>query len=400
MRLLYGIGIRGLYCAMWLASLFHAKAKKWIRGQRGKIADLSVPEGKQVVWFHCASLGEFDQGLPVMNAYKNRFPDAFLVVTFFSPSGMDFYHKRNHCVDLACYLPLDTAANARKFTAQLRPTHVFFVKYEFWYNHLKAAKKSGAKVYGVSSLFRPTHRFFQWYGGFFRKALRLFDHFFVQDERSEKLLESIGISQVTITGDTRYDRMVEVRNRNEANDTLAEFTAGEQTLILGSSWPVDEENLKSGLDELQKRMKIIVAPHDVSETHVEAIVTQFEGKAMRYTHYKPSESRVLILDTIGHLTSAYRYADIAYVGGGFTGKLHNILEPGAFGIPVVFGPKHERFPEAQLFLDRGVALEITGPDQLEDRVETLLAKKEIVKEELSKIFEENSGVAEKVLDSL
>jgi 3-deoxy-D-manno-octulosonic-acid transferase len=400
MRLLYGIGIGALYSMMWLASLFNAKAKKWIHGQRQKISGLIIPEGKPVVWFHCASLGEFDQGLPVMNAYKNRFPEAFLVVTFFSPSGMEFYHKRNHRVDLACYLPLDTASNAKKFIAQLKPQHVFFVKYEFWYNHMKAAKKSGANVYGVSSLFRPTHRFFQWYGGFFRKALRLFDHFFVQDERSGKLLRSIGISQVTITGDTRYDRMVEVRSRNEANTALAEFTAGEPTLILGSSWPVDEENLKSGLEELQQRMKIIVAPHDVSEAHITAILDQFQGKATRYTQYQTSENRILILDTIGHLTSAYRYATIAYVGGGFTGKLHNILEPGAFGIPVIFGPKHERFPEAQLFLDRGVALEITGPDQFEERVETLLKKKDEVRAELTKIFAENSGVAKKVVRAL
>jgi 3-deoxy-D-manno-octulosonic-acid transferase len=399
MRLLYGMGIGGLYCIMWLASLFHAKAKKWIRGQQTPITGFPVPEDRPVVWFHCASLGEFDQGLPVMHAYKERFPDAFLVVTFYSPSGMEFYHKRNHRVDLACYLPLDTAAKARQFIAHIRPRHVFFVKYEFWYNHLLAAKRAGAKVYGVSSLFRPTHRFFQWYGGFFRAALRLFDHFFVQDERSATLLRSIGIEQVTITGDTRYDRMVEVRNRNEANDILADFTAGEPALILGSSWPVDEELLQATIQPLLQRMKIIIAPHDVSASHVEAIAAQF-GQVTRYTSYAPSGNRVLILDTIGHLTSAYRYATVAYVGGGFTGKLHNILEPGAFGIPVLFGPKHVRFPEAQLFLDRGVALEVTDAHRLEEGVTTLLAKKDTVKAELERIFSENSGVAGKVVGLL
>lgn len=400
MRFFYAVGMGGLYCLMWLASLFNAKAKKWINGRKIPVTIVPVPDDRPVVWFHCASLGEFDQGLPVMNAYKERFPEAFLVVTFFSPSGMEFYQKRNHRVDLACYLPLDTASNARKFIAHFHPKDVFFVKYEFWYNHLLVAKRSGAKVYGVSSLFRPTHRFFKWYGGFFRSALRLFDHFYVQDERSKALLHTIGIDQVTLSGDTRYDRMIAVRNGNEANPILAEFTAAEPTLILGSSWPVDEELVHLSVAALQAEMKIIVAPHDVSETHIAAILAQFGPHVTRYTQYAPSDNRILILDTIGHLTSAYRYGTIAYVGGGFTGKLHNILEPGAFGLPVIFGPKHERFPEAQLFLDRGVALEVTNSEQLEGIVETLLGRKAQIAQELAMLFSENSGAAEKVIRDL
>jgi 3-deoxy-D-manno-octulosonic-acid transferase len=400
MQLLYAVGMGGLYCLMRLASLFNKKAKKWIDGQRVEISSFPVPSDRTVVWFHCASLGEFDQGLPVMNAYKRRFPDTFLLVTFYSPSGMEFYHKREHSVDLACYLPLDTASNAKRFIAHFRPERVFFVKYEFWYNHLLAAKESGAKVYGVSSLFRPTHRFFQWYGGFFRKALRLFDHFYVQDERSKNLLQSIGINQATVTGDTRYDRMTVVRDRNEANETLADFAGNEPVLILGSSWPVDEDFLQPAIAELKQRLKIVIAPHNVSEEHIAAVEGKFGPEVTRYTRYTPSENRILILDTIGHLTSAYRYAHIAYVGGGFTGKLHNILEPGAFGIPVLFGPKHERFPEAQLFLERRVASEVTEKEGVTAVIETLLARKEDVKQELMRIFGENSGVAEKVVDDL
>lgn len=398
MRLLYAIGMGGLYCLMWCASLFNAKAKKWITGRKTPITDFKLPENRPTVWFHCASLGEFDQGLPVMFAYKKRFPDAFLVVTFFSPSGMEFYQKRNHCVDLACYLPLDTARNARKFIAHLRPKDVFFVKYEFWYNHLLAAKRSGAKVYGVSSLFRPTHRFFKWYGGFFRSALHLFDHFYVQDQRSKDLLAGIGIHQTTLSGDTRYDRMIAVRDKGDANEILADFTQGKPTLILGSSWPVDEEKLFIPLLELSEQMKIIIAPHDISEQHISSISALFEQEVVRYTNYSSSpEQQILILDTIGQLTSAYRYATIAYIGGGFTGKLHNILEPGAFGIPVVFGPKHERFPEAQLFLDRKVALEISESDQFDGVVKQLLDRKTVIAEELRLIFEENSGAAKKVV---
>lgn len=399
MQLLYAIGMGSLYCLMRCAALFNAKAKKWIAGRKTPVTTFPVPAGKQVAWFHCASLGEFDQGLPVMNAYKERFPDSFLVVTFFSPSGMEFYHKRNHKVDLACYLPLDTASNARKFIAHFRPQHVFFVKYEFWYNHLLAAKRSGAKVFGVSSLFRPTHRFFKWYGGFFRKALRLFDHFYVQDERSKSLLASIGIVNTTLSGDTRYDRMTEVKNRNDHNAVLADFAGEENVLILGSSWPVDEETFGPALEKLQERMKIILAPHDVSETHVAAITERFPS-AVRYTQNPDNAARMLVLDTIGHLSAAYRYGTIAYIGGGFTGKLHNILEPGAFGLPVLIGPKHERFPEAQLFLDRKVAIEVENAEQFEGAVIGMLTRKEEISAELEQIFSENRGAAVKVVQSL
>lgn len=400
MRLVYGIGMGGLKTLMVLASLFNAKAKKWVKGRQIPVTDFAVPDGKPVAWFHCASLGEFDQGLPVMFAYKERFPDAFILVTFFSPSGIEFYQKRQHCVDLACYLPLDTVSNARRFVDHFRPKHVFFVKYEFWYNHLRVAKESGAKVYGVSSLFRPTHRFFKWYGGFFRKALHLFDHFFVQDERSATLLRGIGITAVTLSGDTRYDRMVAVRDAREPNPVLHAFTQGKPTLILGSSWPVDEELLQTSLLELEKSMRIIIAPHDISEQHIAAISAQFSGKTIRYTQFAESENRILILDTIGQLTSAYQYASIAYVGGGFTGKLHNILEPGAFGIPVVFGPKHERFPEAQLFLDNNVAAIVSNHGQLQHIVEDLLERKDTIAATLNDLFKRNAGAAAKVIQAI
>lgn len=398
--MLYATGIRGMYALMWCASLFNKKAAKWIKGRRTPLQSYEVPGDRPVAWFHCASLGEFDQGLPVMKAYKERFPEAFIVVTFFSPSGMEFYHKRDHCVDVACYMPLDTKANARAFMQHFRPVHVFFVKYEFWHNHLLAARKAGAKVYGVSSLFRPTHRFFKWYGGFFRKSLRLFDRFFAQDERSATLLQQIGITNVTVTGDTRYDRMVAVRDRNEANPVLESFINGEPTLIVGSSWPVDEELLQTSLLELLPEMKIIIAPHDISQPHVEAISARFAGKAIRYTEYAPSGNRMLILDTIGQLTSAYRYASVAYVGGGFTGKLHNILEPGAFGIPVVFGPKYDRFPEAQLFLEREVAAVVTNSGQLKAIVDELCGRRTLIAAELNRLFAQNAGAAAKVVREL
>jgi len=400
MRLFYGFGIRGFYVVMWLASWFHAKAKKWIVGRQIPLESFRVPKDKKVVWFHCASLGEFDQGLPVMNAYKEAFPDSFLMVTFFSPSGMEFYNKRDHQVDLALYLPLDTKIKAQKFVEYFNPQMVFFVKYEFWYNHLKCARRNGAKIYGVSSLFRPSHRFFKWYGGFFRKALRLFDHFYTQDQRSKDLLNSIGIDQVTVTGDTRYDRMLAVKAKSQENEIIRNFVEAKPVLILGSSWTMDEEILVPALSELREKFKIIIAPHDISIKHIEQISAEFDHEVEYYTAFENLGRDILILDTIGQLTNAYQYADLAYIGGGFTGKLHNILEPGAFGIPIFFGPKHARFPEAQLFLDHEVAFTIEDSYSFEKAVEEALGKRAQINERLAEIFARNQGAAKKIISSL
>lgn len=401
MRLLYALGIRLLGAAMFLASLFHAKAKLWVKGRKNWKNQLIVPKDRKVIWFHCASLGEFDQGLPVMNALKTNDPNVFLLVTFFSPSGMQHYHKRQHQVDLAVYLPLDTKRNAEQFIALIHPSEVFFVKYEFWYNHLKAARRAGAKIYGVSSLFRPTHRFFKWYGGFFRKALRLFDHFFAQDERSKELLESIGVHQVTVTGDTRYDRMKALVASRPTNDIIATFKSTKPLLILGSSWPVDEVLLVPHLDKLTQVFQVLIAPHDISAAHLAQIDQAIKIPKQTYSSWNSNESStVLVLDTIGQLSSAYAYADVAYVGGGFTGKLHNILEPGAFGVPVVFGPKFERFPEAALFLTEGAAISIQDADTFYQAIVTMWNEHEVRSKKVQSVFDRNAGAVEKVISLL
>lgn len=397
MRAFYGLGVRLMFAVMWVAQGFHPKAKKWIQGRRKLLSGIQIPADQQVAWFHCASLGEFDQGLPVMNAYKERFPERFLVVTFFSPSGMDNYHKRDHQVDLAIYLPLDTKRKAVHFIAQIKPKDVFFVKYEFWYNHLKAARRAGANIYGVSSLFRPSHRFFKWYGGFFRKALALFDHFFTQDQRSLDLLKSIGITQATVTGDTRYDRMIALTAQAKENDVIEVFTANKPTIILGSTWPLDEEILFPALEELREDYRIIIAPHQLDEKHITTLIANFSGDAERYTQFRNLGKRVLILDTIGHLSSAYRYAQYAYVSGGFTGKLHNILEPGAVGIPIFIGPKHERFPEAQLFIDAGVAFVVNDATEFQLQLTAVETERLTVRSGLQNLFEKNAGAAKRVI---
>lgn len=398
MRVFYGLGVRIMYALMWCAHFFHPKAKKWILGRKSPIPTL--PKDKLVYWFHCASLGEFDQGLPIMNKLKEKNPSIFLVVTFFSPSGMDNYHKRDHKADLVLYLPLDTKRKAQNFIDKIHPEKVFFVKYEFWYNHLKAARRSGAKIYGVSSLFRPSHRFFKWYGGFFRKALALFDHFFCQDQRSLDLLKSIGISQTSVTGDSRYDRMIAVRDKNEPNPKIETFIGHDKVLLLGSSWQVEEELFKDAIIVIQNEWKIIIAPHDISENHIQSIEKIFTNSSCRYTQEIDVNKRILIVDTIGQLTSAYRYATVAYVGGGFTGKLHNILEPGAFGVPVLIGPKHERFPEAELFISRKCAQVITDADSFKSGLAFLNGQKEFISKELTTIFQENAGTATKICASI
>ncbi len=401
MRLVYALGIRLLGATMFLASLFHVKAKLWVSGRKKWKSQLIIPKVRKVIWFHCASLGEFDQGLPVMNALKEKDPSLFLLVTFFSPSGMQHYHKRQHQVDLAVYLPLDTKRNAEQFIALTQPQQVFFVKYEFWYNHLKAARRAGAKIYGVSSLFRPTHRFFKWYGGFFRKALRLFDHFFAQDERSKELLASIGVHQVTVTGDTRYDRMKMLVASRPTNAIIATFKGEKPLLILGSSWPVDEALLVSHLEELTTVFQVLIAPHDISENHLKQLDQTITIPKQHYSTWSPiATSSVLILDTIGQLSAAYAYADVAYVGGGFTGKLHNILEPGAFGVPVVIGPKFERFPEASLFLSEDAAISIQNADAFYQAVVTMWEEHDLRSKKVQTVFDRNAGAVEKVVGLL
>ena len=239
MHLLYSIGIQLYGVAIRVASLFNPKAKKWLDGRKDWEKDLPTLKDKNVIWFHCASLGEFDQGLPLMEKIKTHSSDCFLLVTFFSPSGFEHYHKREHPADHVCYLPLDTPRNAKKFIQHFAPTQTFFVKYEFWGNYILEAKKGGSKLYAISGLFRANQRFFKWYGGFFRTILKQFDHFFVQNEASKTLLSTIGLDNVTVSGDSRFDRVIENRKRAKTNELLEAFKGDDQLVIIGSSWPAD-----------------------------------------------------------------------------------------------------------------------------------------------------------------
>jgi 3-deoxy-D-manno-octulosonic-acid transferase len=365
-HLLYNIGISFYGLFLRIAALFHPKAKAWVNGRKNIFTTFPKID-KEVYWFHCASLGEFDQALPLLNRIKQEQANIFLLVTFFSPSGMEHYHKREHQADYVCYIPLDTKSNAQKFIQHFNPKKVFFIKYEFWANHLFAAKKSGASLYCISGIFRPNQRFFKKNNLFFASILRTFDAFYVQNEESKKLLLGIGIETVYVTGDTRYDRVIENKNKAKENSIIEKFTQGKKAFIIGSSWPEDEANLTTLIDNIQDK-PILIAPHNISEKHIKQIENRLNCSSIRYTqlHEKTDLSgiKVLIIDTIGHLSSAYKYGDIAYVGGGYSGSLHNILEPAVFGLPVIFGPKHTRFPEAGIFIENEIGISTSTANEV------------------------------------
>lgn len=359
--MLYAIGISIYGLLIRIAALFSAKAKKWVVGRKNYWAKLPNLEGKKVIWFHCASLGEYDQGKPIMEAWKEKHPTDFILVTFFSPSGYENI-KDKSVGDYTCYLPLDTKKNAKKFILFFKPDIAFFIKYEIWINLLKEAKAKGCTLYSISASFRKNHRFFKWYGGTFRKALSLFDHIFVQNKQSKILLSEIKISNVTVSGDTRYDRVAQRAEGNKRNTIIQPWTEGASVFIVGSSWPKDEEILIPCINNRKITDKVILAPHEIDDKHVNAITEQLKVSYQRYTELQKGEilhleTRVLILDCIGILAEVYLFGDLAYVGGGFGTGLHNILEPAAFGLPVLFGPIHDKFPEAEDFITAGIGKE-------------------------------------------
>ncbi|NDC92459.1 MAG: hypothetical protein EB087_01940, partial [Flavobacteriales bacterium] len=350
----------------------------------------------------------FDQGLPVMNSLKLKNPDLFLLVTFFSPSGMLHYHKRRHVVDLAMYLPYDTRRNADFFVEKVNPSLVFFVKYEFWQNYIRELSKKNIKLISLATLLRPNQYFFKWYGGFFREGLKKISYYFTQNEETKNLLNTIGIYEIAVVGDTRYDRVSE--NKKLFLETLEagtsshtaifeSFLAQEKALIFGSSW---EKELAILIDLLKDdwKGKIIIAPHDISESNVRKIQLLLKEKAIKYTDFKNyKEEQVIILDTIGQLSTAYYYGKIACIGGGFSGNLHNILEPAAFGLPVLFGPKHSKFPEADQFTEVGIGFEFHDFASFKIQLSYCLENNAALNKKTLAFMDERKGVCEKILSN-
>ncbi len=397
MGVLYNIGIFGLGISMRIASLFNAKAKLWVSGRQNLYYNLPDIGNKKLIWFHCASLGEFDQGSPLMEKLKGQDNSIFLLVTFFSPSGMQHYHKRNHVADYVMYLPLDTKSNAREFFRHFRPTQAFFVKYEFWSNFIFEAKKNNVALYNVSGIFRPNHRYFKWYGSYFRKTLKTFEWFFVQNKSSLELLKSINIVNVSISGDSRYDRVIDNKKQVVQNEIISKFKGENVLFIIGSSWPEDEKILIPFLKNYSG--KTLIAPHNIDENYIESITSALPN-AIRYSQIKDNDeldSPILILDTIGQLANAYSYGNMAYIGGGFSGSLHNILEPAVFGLPVIFGPKHTRFPEAQNFIDCGIGRAVNSTAEFQIAFTKINENLAVLSQKTAEFIEQNKGASDKII---
>jgi len=407
MHALYNFAIRLYGIAIFIFSFFNRKAKSWIEGRKNWRKQIkNLPQN--VIWFHCASLGEFDQGLPVMKEMKLIYPNHFLLVTFFSPSGMEHYHKRNHCVDLAIYLPLDTPQNAIDFLKLTRPKIGVFVKYEFWANYILEAKKQNIKIVSIATILRSNQIYFKAYGSFFRNMLRSIDYFFVQNDATMTLLNSIEIENVAVVGDTRFDNVLankrnfEMKLENSLNkpNVFNDFLRGQKAVIFGSSWQPEESILEESLSFL-KNEKIILAPHDVSESNIARLVKKFGNNAIRYTQFENyNQQSILILDTIGHLSAAYYFGKIAFVGGGFSGKLHNILEPAVFGLPVFFGPKHTKFPEAANFIEEGFAFNVESVTEFRERLNFVSENEKAISKKASDFIEKQKGAAERIVNDL
>lgn len=399
MHFLYNSGIRLYELVIRTAALFNPKAKNWVEGRKDYFEHLpKIPSDQKVIWFHCASLGEFDMALPVMSLIKERHPSIFLLVTFFSPSGMEHYNKRKHQVDLAVYLPSDMPSNSEKFIKHFNPDKVFFVKYEFWSNYIFEAKKQNVQVFSLCSIFREDHRFFKWYGGFFRKTLKEVDFFYTQNETSTLLLADIGITNFMTSGDTRFDRVIENKKSLESNPRIEAFLKDEKAFIIGSSWPEDEAIVIPYILQNPNK-KFIIAPHNIDEAHVSSIETKLANLTERFTENNDGKN-VLILNTIGHLASAYSYGEIAYVGGGFSGNLHNILEPAVFGLPVLFGPKFKRFPEASQFIHLGIGFSVKSSEEFTSELTEIYKNLPAISEKTSTTVSKNTGASVKILDHL
>lgn len=368
---MYNIIISFYLIGVAIASIFNEKVRKMWAGERRAISDIKakiVPDAKYI-WVHAASLGEFEQGRPIIERIRKEHPEYKILLTFFSPSGYEV-RKNYEGADIICYLPLDTPRNARRFLRTIRPVCALFIKYEFWYNYLHILKHRNIPVYSVSSIFRPDQVFFRWYGKGYSRVLKCFTHFFVQNEESKQLLnDKLGISGVTVTGDTRFDRVLSIARQAKDLPLIEAFKGDSPTFIAGSSWQPDEEIFIPYFKQ-HPDWKLIIAPHVIGEDHlrqIEQLLERNGRKSIRYSQLSEGasstlltgESSCLIIDCFGLLSSIYRYADVTYVGGGFGVGIHNLLEAAVWNKPVFFGPNNLRFQEAQDLKACGGGLEIT-----------------------------------------
>ena len=372
-QFLYQISISLFAVIIKIPALFSNKIKLGVSGRKGLLEELEKSfqqrvNGRPVAWFHAASLGEFEQGRPVIESFRSNYPGHFILLTFFSPSGYEV-RKNYSGADYICYLPLDTASNAKRFVAVVQPKIVFFIKYEFWHNYLKALKASGACIISFSTIFRPGQIFFKKRGAFFRKMLGAFDHIFVQNQESLNLLNGIGIQKCSIAGDTRFDRVAAIASHVKGFPEIAEFRNGQLCLIAGSAWEADMQVLIPVLNHYKGKLKAIIAPHEIHREEIEQWRKSLLGKTLLYSELANTSNVAdydyLVIDNIGMLSALYQYGDMAFIGGAFETGLHNILEAATFGIPVVFGNKrYHKFQEALDLTEQGGATAVSGESEM------------------------------------
>ena len=362
MRVCYTLAIRAYALAVRIADLFgNAKAKLWVKGRKNMPE--TTEDNSPWIWFHAASLGEFEQGRPLIEAIKKSHPEVKISLTFFSPSGYEI-RKDYPLADEVLYLPIDTLRNARRWVKRHRFIAAFFIKYEFWFNYMKALHEQRIPLYYISMILKPDQYFFKWYGGWFRKQLGNVSHFFVQDGTTMELLKGIGFNNVTLCGDTRFDRVVAIARQAKPFPEIEAFIQGRQCIIAGSSWPPDEQLLIPYLQKLPEDYCMIIAPHDVSEKHIRQITEQLNNYQLYSDFHPETKSQALVLNTIGILSQLYQYARFVYIGGGFGVNIHNIQEPVTFGCPVVFGPKYKSFKETVDLVAMGGAFPIDNQSEL------------------------------------
>lgn len=399
---LYSIGMYVLVLGVLLASIVSKKARKLVEGipQTFKILKAEIKPDDRVVWFHAASLGEFEQGRPLMQRLREEYPEYKILLTFFSPSGYEV-RKNYNGADVICYLPFDTPGNVHSFLRLAHPEIALFIKYEFWMNYLTTAKKKGVKLYSVSSIFREKQYFFQWWGTM--RPLKQFDHLFVQNEESKRLLNKHGIDCVTVVGDTRLDRVIDIKDAAAPLPLVEQFVAGSPCFIAGSSWGPDEDIYIPYLAQ-QKDWKLIIAPHVISAVHLKSINKLLEDNGLKAINYSDLEAgkstitdeRVMIVDCFGKLSSIYRYGKIALVGGGFGVGIHNVPEAAVYGIPVLFGPNNRKFKEAQDLKQCGGAFEYQDEQSFAAIMDTFINNPQTIDEagkKAGKYINGNAGAA-------
>lgn len=359
----------------------------------------------EYLWVHCASLGEFEQGRPIIEKYKLQNPNSKILLTFFSPSGYEI-RKNYEGADLIIYLPFDSKKNAKRLLSELNITKAIFVKYEFWHHYLSALKKNNIPAYIVSAIFREKQTFFKWYGGWYRKMLSCFKSLFVQNEASKALLSTIGVDNVVVAGDTRFDRVADIVKQAKDLPEIAQFKDDKTVVVGGSTWPKDEELLIPFINKDKTNTKYIIAAHEVHESHIKSICEALEVSYVRYTQMQKDElasSKVLVIDTIGVLSSAYRYGEIAYIGGGFGVGIHNTLEAATYGLPVLFGPNYHKFQEAVELVSEGAAYPIQNINELSKQLSTFLSDKVVLEtssEAAANYVSTNTGATELILSQI